>query len=67
MTFTDRAVTSTGLAVTFLTMLVFAGDPPSAAAQSLFDFPDGVRRLVQTLQSGDDKTFPVLTRSFVST
>lgn len=66
MTFTDRAVTSTGLAVTFLTMFVFAGDPPSAPSQSLFDFPDGVRRLVQTLQSGEEKTFPVPLQSLVS-
>ena len=66
MTFTDRAVTSSGLAVTFLTMFVFAGDLPSAPAQSVFDFPDGVRRLVQTLQSGDDKTCPVPLRSVAS-
>ena len=66
MTFTDRAVTSTGLAVTFLTMFVFAGDPPSAPAQSLFDFPDGVRRLVQTLQSGEDKASPDPLQDFVT-
>lgn len=53
MTIMGGAVTSTGLALTFLTLFAFVSEPLSARTQSGLDLPNGIRRAVSVLQQAE--------------